>query len=848
MLYFQQTDEILVALTLAGDQSAYDALVERYQKNVLSAAYSVTSNIHMAEDAAQDAFVTAWMKLELLRDPSSFCSWVCRIAQNCGKNMVVRFKKYACYELIDSLDAGQDIINEYIETSSEKESLHESLDNLPEKVQQVISLYYFSGLSVSEIALKLDVPEGTVKWQLHSGRKKLRKDMGAQNEELDDSFVKKVMKKVAELNEWGYKYDKTGITPLYKNILADAETLPESKDKNHILADVLIRGWQWIPDERTETTVSRIKETSLYGKNEMGIFFALSKELETIPEDEQLEYMKNTQIPYLEQKGFTVARGLLWTRVGYYSFRRGRDTEGFDAYGKALTLLSPSNAYYSMVLSCLKAEKLRLSRFFDRDDSHYCIMSRGEHYKIIDGILRAGDAGGIAFGTFYHYVRYNNIWGAASLFEGRFIVDGAKVGDTFQRESDSLTFVSDRAEAETPAGVFKDCQVWRFTLSWRPPDNSYTVTTWYKPGVGIVKQENRGTVTCVTSLLKEYEINGGSGLIPCAVGNRWVYSVREDGSIRNESFYEMVYADRKRVNVSSCFVCERLENYPDNWSDTLIQTRADFCHWDHALKKNIYSDVSSRISRLKELAKTPYEKLHTDMFCAVLGRYISTDKQLNPSRTHTGYANCFCHTFVHRKSGSIALELNRRYSFVETKCGEAAVKNMIFQNKPYYILQFIMGCVWDDRWAVEGKFRSERYYEGLHIVVDAEVTAIGRVNTPAGEFDDCICLSIAVNGLRNGFKGKKQYIFAHGIGIVRTVSYIDEEKSVTYDLVSYEGRGKGYMPMDDGMKRRYEAMDLPEGYEAWGEYVYVEPPQGGLVILGECGGLKKIDGKSGDAQ
>ena len=56
------------------------------------------------------------------------------------------------------------------------------------------------------------------------------------------------------------------------------------------------------------------------------------------------------------------------------------------------------------------------------------------------------------------------------------------------------------------------------------------------------------------------------------------------------------------------------------------------------------------------------------------------------------------------------------------------------------------------------------------------------------------------------------------------------------------------MPMDDGMKRRYEAMDLPEGYEAWGEYVYVEPPQGGLVILGECGGLKKIDGKPGDEQ
>ena len=66
MLYTQLKDEDLVMLTLAGEQNAYEALVARYETRVISAAESVTHSRYMAEDAAQDAFVTAWMKLNML--------------------------------------------------------------------------------------------------------------------------------------------------------------------------------------------------------------------------------------------------------------------------------------------------------------------------------------------------------------------------------------------------------------------------------------------------------------------------------------------------------------------------------------------------------------------------------------------------------------------------------------------------------------------------------------------------------------------------------------------------------------------------------------------------------------
>lgn len=85
MLYYDQNDETLVMLTLAGEQRAYEVLVARYEKVVIASASSVTHNQFMAEDAAQDAFVTAWMKLNVLREPAKFRAWVCRIAKNCAK-------------------------------------------------------------------------------------------------------------------------------------------------------------------------------------------------------------------------------------------------------------------------------------------------------------------------------------------------------------------------------------------------------------------------------------------------------------------------------------------------------------------------------------------------------------------------------------------------------------------------------------------------------------------------------------------------------------------------------------------------------------------------------------------
>ena len=104
MKYQRETDETLVMLTLAGEQSAYEVLVTRYQNAVISSALAVTRNTFMAEDAAQDAFVTAWMKLNTLQEPQKYASWVCRISKNCAINMITRYRSYLPLDLVENVN------------------------------------------------------------------------------------------------------------------------------------------------------------------------------------------------------------------------------------------------------------------------------------------------------------------------------------------------------------------------------------------------------------------------------------------------------------------------------------------------------------------------------------------------------------------------------------------------------------------------------------------------------------------------------------------------------------------------------------------------------------------------
>ncbi len=849
--YSEHTDEVLVTLTLAGNQSAYEELVIRHQKRVLAAAFAVTHNNYMAEDAAQDAFVTGWMKLDMLNDPEKFCPWVCRIARNLAKNMLVRFRDFIPLESLGDTLARE--TDPALESFEENEVLKSSVERLPEKVRRIIHLHYFEGLSISEIAAKLMIPVGTVKWQLSDGRQRLRKELGAMNEKDTDTLVEKVMKKVEEMKLWRIRHDKSGFEKVYEDVLSDVENLPESSDKAHALADVLMRGWWWIPGEKNDELFARIKKAAMDGHNDEVMEFIVGTEDEKLSGDERIAFVTETQIPFLEKHDFPKSLGREWFWLGYEYFTKGDTEAGFAAYDKVLEILEPSDMYYANALSAIELERLMLDKFKDKDNYHNNCTS--EYLRFIDGEPRYWAEPG------YH--RSENGWKVdtlalapmyyASRCDGRFFVKGAKVGDSFTgSDGVVLKFTANDVTVTTPCGIFENCELWEAHAKGHSHTDAtlYTYRTYYKDGVGIVKMEVGRTAGVSSVVLKDYNIVGGEGLLPLHEGNTWEYVGSDNGDFKESHVYlRTVFADDNCANISAYYTCERMGYDENSWDDMVLQMASEYVRETDGNEK--LSDVSHAMERAKILADTPYRKVYTELACDVMERIFTTDAEYNPERTHSGHWNFFDIDEIRSDSGRVFKENVGFLNHFEWKNTAYIWQNggwPIMFNMMYDMLQNATDCLWNDEWLEVREYHLEKQIYSTPCTVDITVTDGETVVTAAGEFTDCVKVALDVKGLENTgfahFGGLKDYYFAPGVGIVRADNhyYNDDMVLVTgrYDLTHYEGTGDGYMPMHSGMKRYYDAVDLVNGFTAWSRYAIEEGPGGGLICMENLCGIRKI--------
>ena len=115
------------------------------------------------------------------------------------------------------------------------------------------------------------------------------------------------MKKVEELKLWQYKNSKNGFEKVCKEVLKEVEELPESMDKYHALADVLLRGWWWISGEKNDALFERIRDAAEKGKNDEVMKFIAAKEDSKLYGGAKIKFIRETQIPRLEKSGFVKA-------------------------------------------------------------------------------------------------------------------------------------------------------------------------------------------------------------------------------------------------------------------------------------------------------------------------------------------------------------------------------------------------------------------------------------------------------------------------------------------------------------------------------------------------------------
>ena len=188
------------------------------------------------------------MNLSSLRERDKFGSWVCSIAKNCARTLEAHYCSTMpdiSLDLLENLDlTGSDEsgLLGMLSDDGKAEEVRQAVSELSEKIREAVSLHYFEGLSVKQIAAKLSLPEGTVKWRLSEGRKQLRKGYGVMEKtyEENEALVARVMRQVEQLKLWRLKNDRSGFEAEYREVLAAVESLADSKEKSHALADVLI--------------------------------------------------------------------------------------------------------------------------------------------------------------------------------------------------------------------------------------------------------------------------------------------------------------------------------------------------------------------------------------------------------------------------------------------------------------------------------------------------------------------------------------------------------------------------------------------------------------------------------
>jgi len=831
--YKFETDETLVALTLLGKTIAYEKLVVRYQNTVINRAQHITGSRFMAEDAAQDAFVSAWLKLDKLRDPSKFGAWVCRIAQNYAKNMLIKYRDNVSLEELEGLEyeTGAAVFESHDQSENIAE-LHDSISKLPEKVGNIIRLHYFEGLSIAEIAARMLIPEGTVKWHLSEGRKKLRKELGEMNE--NNTFVKRVMEKVEELKLWRLKKNTEGLREAYEDLLRDIDKMPESHEKSSALADTLKIGWWNFSDTHSDELFERMKQAALDSRNEEVMDAVALIEFEKVPKGkERIEFMRDKLLPWLKENNFRKAQGSVWYWLAYECFEIGESENGFSALENVTDILTPADVYYSNAISAKRGETYAKGR--SRNDLTFHINTVADEFRYIDGELRFWSQPGYRIGGYYNYdEKPNYLFYNIARCDRYLFPSTMKPGDMMTSQSgEELKYISDSETIETPCGTFEGC------ILWQCKTEKYTYRTWCKPDIGIVRADTISDDKTEVRTLKEYTIIGGKGMVPYCAGNRWVYGGDYNGKVIDfELIFEVTHADDFSVIFNYDWHIERKGYDENDWEDMVHSIKHSYVVEENGSEK--LADASHNMECAIKAAKTPYEKTYALIMSDVLNRIYATDTDYNPNATEKGYRNFFSKLELLHDSGRIKLDFDWKTSFEWKDRVSGAGVPLLF-NGVYEILDYCI-ALYDEKWKPGYSDTVNLKTFGDDITTQIACEEVPSVTTPAGTFENCLIVKTDTAGFKGGMSyigGKMEYYFAPNIGIVRAVSHFANGDSCTYDLTEYKGTGEGMMPIADGMFRRYEAQGLKEGFVGKTEYTYCEH-NGKIYIFQNKTGVKKL--------
>lgn len=173
-----KTIKELVLSAKNGNKKAFDKLYKLTSHDVWFTCVSLLKDEENAKDIMQETYITAFLKLDTLKDEEKFCGWLTAIATNKCKNKLKGKVEYQIDDEVLITEAETDELmlpEEYITKAEKRKVLLQIMeDTLSFNQYQVVLMFYFNELSIAEIAQALEISEGTVKSRLNSSRAKMK--------------------------------------------------------------------------------------------------------------------------------------------------------------------------------------------------------------------------------------------------------------------------------------------------------------------------------------------------------------------------------------------------------------------------------------------------------------------------------------------------------------------------------------------------------------------------------------------------------------------------------------------------------------------------------------------------
>ena len=168
----------LVSSAKSGNKKSFDKLYELTHNDVWYNCLSLLKDEENAKDIMQETYITAFLKLDTLKDEEKFCGWVTTIAVNLCKKKLKGKVEYQIDDEVLITEAETDELmlpEEYITKTEKRKVLLQIMeDTLSFNQYQTVLMFYFDEMSIAEIAQGLEISEGTVKSRLNSSRAKMK--------------------------------------------------------------------------------------------------------------------------------------------------------------------------------------------------------------------------------------------------------------------------------------------------------------------------------------------------------------------------------------------------------------------------------------------------------------------------------------------------------------------------------------------------------------------------------------------------------------------------------------------------------------------------------------------------